>query len=104
MIKKLETGRENAYLSQKLATIITDLDVPVDLEMARPDHFNPGTVRELFRELEFRSLLPRLEGLAHKYGKSAPATSQAGQQLSLFGGEAAAAPDVPGTMRQLVTK
>ncbi len=82
--QKLETGRENAYLSQTLATIVTDLDVKVDLNMARPDHFDPVTIRAMFRELEFRSLLPRLQGLEEKYGKtSAP---QAGQQLSLFGG------------------
>jgi len=81
--KKLEEGRENAYLSQKLATIVTDLDVSIDLKMARPDHFNPAQVREMFRELEFRSLLPRLEELEQKYGKTAP--PQPGQQLSLFG-------------------
>ena len=82
---KLEAGRENAYLSQKLATIVTDLEVPLDLQMARPDHFHPDTVRELFRELEFRSLLPRLDGLAQKYGKVVSAVTQPGQQLSLFG-------------------
>ena len=83
--KKLETDRENAYLSQKLATIVTDLDVNVDLDMARPDHFDPTAIRAMFRELEFRSLLTRLEGLEQKYGKAA--LPQPGQQLSLFGGQ-----------------
>lgn len=65
-----------------MATIVTDLDVSIDLKMARPDHFDPTTIRAMFRELEFRSLLPRLEGLENKYGKTAP--PQPGQQLSMF--------------------
>jgi len=86
--KKLESDQENAYLSQTLATIVTDLTVPIDLEIARPDHFDPVRVREMFRQLEFRSLLPRLQGLEQKYGKEPP--SQPGQQLSLFRGSPSA--------------
>jgi len=79
---KLETGKENAYLSQKLALIVTDLDMPLDLEMARPDQFDPQVLRAFFREMEFRSLIRRLDGLEQRYGK---AVGQPGQQLSLFG-------------------
>jgi len=80
--KKLEGGRENAYLSQKLAAIVTDLDVPLDLEKARPGNFNPQAVHAAFRELEFRTLLKRLEALEEQYGKVTP---RPGQQLQLFG-------------------
>jgi len=80
--KKLEEGRESAYLSQKLASIVADLDIPLDLEKARPGNFTPQTAHALFRELEFRSLLKRLEGLEEQYGKVAP---RPGQQLQLFG-------------------
>ena len=79
---RLETSKENAYMSQKLAAIVTDLQIPLDLEKARPDHYEPESIRELFRELEFRSLIKRLDGLGQRYGKITP---QAGQQLSLFG-------------------
>jgi DNA polymerase-1 len=79
---KLENDRENAYLSQKLAAIVTDLEVPLDLDVARPDHYEPEDIRGLFRELEFRSLIKRLDALGERYGKSHP---QTGQQLSLFG-------------------
>ena len=34
---KLEQGRENALLSRQLAAIVKDLDVPLDLEKARPE-------------------------------------------------------------------
>src|SRR5574341_1255436 len=78
---KLETGRENANLSRKLATIVTDLDVPLDLEQARPQRFEPAPIEAIFRELEFRTLMARLTALMQTYGMGAP---QKGQQLSLF--------------------
>ena len=78
--KKLEAGRESAYLSRKLATLITNLDVPLDLEKARADHFDPRRVEELFRELEFRSLYGRLTELIKAY----QAIPHPVRQLSLF--------------------
>ena len=79
--KKLEKGRDNAYLSQKLATIITDLKVKLDLDMARTEHFDPARVEALFRELEFRALMGRLTALYQAFGKS---SSKKQEQLSLF--------------------
>jgi len=79
--KKLEDGRENAYMSQELARIVTDLDVDLDLEQARPDHFDPRVVEELFRTLEFRSLMTRLDALIEKMGLI---STQPGGQLSMF--------------------
>ena len=79
--KKLTEGRDSAYLSQKLATIVKNLHIPLDLDRARTEHFDPPRVEALFRELEFRTLLQRLTALYPLYGKSAP---RKGQQLSLF--------------------
>jgi DNA polymerase-1 len=79
--KKLEANKENAYLSQKLATIVTDLDVKLDLNMARTEVFEPARVEALFRELEFRSLMGRLTALYSTFGKSG---SKKQEQLSLF--------------------
>jgi DNA polymerase-1 len=79
--KKLEAGRGDAFLSRKLATIVVDLDIRLDLEQARPQHFEPAPIEELFRELEFRSLMPRLTALEQTYGKLGP---HKGQQLSMF--------------------
>lgn len=66
---KLAEGREDAYLSKKLATIVIDLAVDLNLDRARPEKFDPLRVRSLFRELEFRSLLSRLETMEEIYGK-----------------------------------
>lgn len=79
--KKLEADRDSAYMSKTLAQIVTDLEVSIDLERARSDHFDPKEVEFLFRELEFRSLFSRLEELVKAYGKSIP---EEGRQMSLF--------------------
>lgn len=60
---KLEAGRDSAYMSRELATIRTDLPVRLDLAHARADDWDPAAVEALFRELEFRSLIQRLETL-----------------------------------------
>ncbi len=76
---KLADGKEDAYLSQKLATIVSDLGVEIDLDQAKPDQFDPLMVRDLFRTLEFGSLLNRLTVVEDIYGKS---VSEG--QMSLF--------------------
>lgn len=80
--KKLEAGKESAYLSRKLAAIVTDLNVPLDLEQARTDAFDPRQVETIFRELEFRTLMARLNSLLRASNKTSTTTVQ---QLSLFG-------------------
>jgi DNA polymerase-1 len=76
----LEGSKDIAYLSQKLSRIVTDLDIPLDLEQARIDRFNPHAVEDLFRELEFRTLTEQLNDLV---GKMHPIMPQ-GEQLDLF--------------------
>ena len=86
---KLEAGRESAYMSYKLAAIRTDLVVPIDLEQARIEVFEPHKVETLFRTLEFRSLIDKL----HKLVGASPEATSAGGQMSLF-----AAPSAPLTV------
>jgi DNA polymerase-1 len=83
---KLEKDRENAYLSQKLAKIVTELEVPIDLEKAAVTNFEPEAVAELFRELEFRSLMSRLQTVMELLGMIHPpkAATAEGQQMSMF--------------------
>ncbi len=78
---KLEAGRESALLSRKLAAIVTDLDISLNLEQARPDHFDPARVEELFRELEFRLLMDRFDSLKKQYGMEAHGRQE---QLNMF--------------------
>ena len=86
--KKLDAGRESAALSRKLATIVTDMDIPFDVETARVGPFDSAALEGIFRELEFTSMLNRLVSLFKAYGTLTSAGQPAvikGQQLSLFG-------------------
>jgi DNA polymerase-1 len=60
MRKRLEAGKDNAYLSYKLALIVRDAPITFDLAACKTQEFDPSEVLELFRELEFRSLTGRL--------------------------------------------
>ena len=62
----LREGKQSAYMSQDLACIRTDLDVKLDLEQADVHCFEPGAVEEMFRQLEFRTLIQRLQALIKK--------------------------------------
>lgn len=77
----LEKGKADAYLSQNLASIRREVEITLDLEKARTDQLGIAEVEALFRELEFRSLIPRLKAL----GGASPEPT--GSQLDLFGGE-----------------
>ncbi|MCL4871668.1 MAG: DNA polymerase I [Anaerolineae bacterium] len=54
--EKLEAEKETAYLSYKLAQIVTDAPITLDLEACLTHDFDPNPALALFRELEFRSL------------------------------------------------
>jgi DNA polymerase-1 len=90
---KLEVGKDSAYLSKKLATIVTDLDLTFDLEACRVGHYDRDRIFELFRVLEFNSLLKRLpEGKARE--KESELEKEKAAQLGLFGEAAVSAPGV----------
>ena len=57
---RLIAGEDMAYLSRKLATIMCDLDIKLDLEACIGQDFELGLVDALFSDLEFRSLRERL--------------------------------------------
>ncbi|MGJ3238386.1 MAG: DNA polymerase I [Anaerolineae bacterium] len=59
--KKLVGGKEIAYISQKLARIMRDLPLELNLEQCVAQDFDFNEVAPLFRELEFRSLFDKLE-------------------------------------------
>jgi DNA polymerase-1 len=76
----LENGRDVAFLSKHLVTIVRDVPVSLDLQACRVGELDRERVVGLFRELEFRALLNRLPAAVEG---TAPA------QLSLFGEEEA---------------
>lgn len=82
--KKLIEGRESAFLSQKLATILTDVPITLDLNRCVAHDFDKKKVEELFRELEFNSSFTQLSRIAVRMPE---------EQMALF--NVAAEPPVP---------
>ena len=58
--KKLEAGKELAYLSKKVGEIWLDAPVPLDLESMNARELDTEKLASLLKELEFTSLLKRL--------------------------------------------
>jgi DNA polymerase-1 len=56
----LEANHEQVLHSREMSRIVTDIPVTLDLERTRRGAYDRATVIELFRDLEFRSLIPRL--------------------------------------------
>ena len=54
--KKLLEGKENAFLSKELATIRCDVPIEINFEDARFEHPDYEKLKELFLELEFKTL------------------------------------------------
>ncbi|MBU8905148.1 DNA polymerase I [Desertibacillus haloalkaliphilus] len=62
MKEKLEENREQALMSKELATIFREAPVDVDLETLSFGEYDTDKVVELFKELEFKSLLTKFSG------------------------------------------
>ncbi len=55
--KKLEAGKDSAYLSKKLAAIWTDAPIKLDTKEVDGSKCDPEKVRDVLSKLEFKSLL-----------------------------------------------
>ncbi|HEX3082085.1 MAG TPA: DNA polymerase I [Candidatus Saccharimonadia bacterium] len=85
--EKLRVAKDMAYLSRKLSVIVCDAPVKLDLEEAKLRPHDYGHLRELFRKLEFKSLMNKLPVLeAVETGKPVAAVAAVGTgALTLFG-------------------
>lgn len=98
--KKLEDGRESAFISKRLATIQRNLAMEFDLEACLVGERDGEKLLELFQMLEFTSLIKVLE--KSSAAEAAPVTpvgakDSGAAQLSLFGDlvEAPPIPEIP---------
>src|SRR5438128_6142702 len=93
--ENLATHREQVFHSREMATIVTDLPVALDVQAARFRDYDRAGVLELFRDLEFRSLIPRLPPAdGNLAAPTAAAPVPRGGQLQL-GLETVSAPPPP---------
>jgi DNA polymerase-1 len=103
MGEKVRKGKEMAILSKKLATIITNVPVAFHEEDFRLKEWNKESLKEVFAELEFRTLGKRL--LGDEFSIAVPGKSVVekeipqGIQTDLFGNiiEASPSPSPAGT-------
>lgn len=65
----LRKNEDSARLSKKLATIVREDDISVDLEASKIHNFDINKVHTLFAELSFKSHLARLEKLSQEWDK-----------------------------------
>ncbi len=72
----LKKQKKLAYLSKKLATIKQDAKIKFDLSQARLTMGNQDEIIELFSQLEFKSLLPRLKALLETNQSQAQAAAE----------------------------
>lgn len=64
--ERLKKGKDSAKLSRKLAEIITNAPVKLDLKACQVHDYDRQKAQELFEELEFKSLMNKLPGVKNK--------------------------------------
>ena len=79
--EKVRAGKENAIMSKKLATIITESPVEFHEENFRLKEWNKKELTDVFAELEFKALGKRILGEDFNVFQTAPV----GVQTDLFG-------------------
>ncbi|HEX2605747.1 MAG TPA: DNA polymerase I [Flavisolibacter sp.] len=84
--EKIRAGKDNAVLSKKLATIITSVPVEFHEEDFLLKEWNKEALKEVFTELEFKTIITRLLG---EGGAEGAAPKQGTVQADLFSGGAA---------------
>ena len=83
VVKKLLASKENAFLSKELATIKCDMDIAFKLGDLEVKPADSQDLLELFRQLEFRSLISKAQEVFGEYNPQ-----DAKGQASLFSGGA----------------
>ncbi len=62
LAEKLQEYKDQAFFSKKIATIIRDVKIDFNLNDVRFGNYDKGAVSELFKALNFFTLIPRING------------------------------------------
>ncbi|MFN6516443.1 MAG: DNA polymerase I [Nostoc sp. CreGUA01] len=82
--KKLATGKEDAYKSQYLATIVLDVPLEIDLEACKLKGFDTSVLSPILEKLEFKLFLAKINDLQQRFGgqvAEAPKTETVNTEL-----------------------
>lgn len=80
ILNLLKDQKENAFLSYKLSTIDKNIDIDFNLENCKIKDFNLEKIRDIFIELEFKTLLERVLQLTD--GNNMPKVKQMATDLN----------------------
>jgi len=80
--ENLKNDKQNAFFSRKLATIVLDVPIKLDLSDCRTHEYDKEKVLTLFSELEFKALTSRLNKF-NTHSQEKKKTEESSQQ-SLF--------------------
>jgi DNA polymerase I len=69
---KLVKGKEDAYHSQKLAQIVIDVPIEIDIASYKLQGFDREILFPLLEKLEFKSYLPKIDNLQGTFGGTVP--------------------------------
>ena len=82
VVNLLRENKEEAFLSKKLAAIVTDVRIDFSLDKAEYGSFNPREAEIIFRELEFSTLIKKIpqpskiEAPGTLFGSKSPTTKK----------------------------
>ncbi|RLC34659.1 hypothetical protein DRH14_02435 [Candidatus Shapirobacteria bacterium] len=74
--QKLETDKDNAYLSQKLAQLVYDAPIELSLDSALWNQDKQDNLLNIFKSFNFKSLASRLQNKNKNQSKSQPINPQ----------------------------
>lgn len=84
--EKIRDNKELGVLSKDLATIITDAPIQLSETDVNRDPVDEDKLKEVFEELEFRSLARRVLSVEIQQKSGASVVKHTGDQMDLFGG------------------
>ncbi len=77
--ESLAVNKEQVFNSREMATIVTDLPVKLEIDRTKWRGYDRAAVLDLFRDLEFRSLVPRLPPADVSFAAAPAAAARPGQ-------------------------
>lgn len=84
MKEKVEANHEQALMSKMLATIITDVPIDVDEETLIMEEPNKEALKEIFAELEFRTIAKKVLGEVPGPAPAAKSAGSSNGQMDMF--------------------
>ena len=77
--KKLEEGKEAAYHSQRMATIVQDVPLEINLEDCQLIGFDESALIPMLEKLEFKTFLAKVKQIQKRFGGVEQPLDKAGQ-------------------------